>query len=421
MARKGSFDANYLKAPLSLGIDLLIGFIVLAYALLQWHHIYETAVKVPLVQRVVRVKPRLRFPNLLVCPADRGATPSPLRWRGFDCHLAFRTERINCDAQVRLYRGWAPEYFGGTEEKNGGQCLEFDTHSLFVREEWSASWNELTLRAAFDEESLNGPDALREVELGYQIAERRLADNSMDRYYYPLRRVPYFSLESFYDKSIRTFASDDAIGSYRSSGEGAATRMFLREELDQDRRLSGMYWQTYGGSQVRVVNPTVPSQVLNALPTSFNHSGLLAATNVSSKRMRAEHVVHLIISLDDFTEISNEVVSSFIPTIKAAGEVAGVAALLLWIRAARAEAAATLMSRRKPYGMPTRTEEVESVIVNVPAFHEVAGGVTTSPRMSPRGDAGYSRLATDEDDSSRRPFADEEDSSSASDVDVAPL
>merc|ERR1711937_834839 len=86
-------------------------------------------------------------------------------------------------------------------------------------------------------------DVLQEVELGYRAHELEVGEG-MQRYYYPLLRVPAF---------------------YMGPGlpsAGTATRAFLGKEVDRMPDTTGRYWYVYGGMQVPILNASIPPQAL---------------------------------------------------------------------------------------------------------------------------------------------------------------
>jgi hypothetical protein len=177
------------------------------YVGLTMQHFYDTAVLTPQTQRVTRNVKELRLPRLYFCPADRGHMDG-FEWASFECTLSYKDERRSCPGRLQSFQGRTPRSFKGSSgkramgdgpgemgESQGGQCLEFGTHRIGVREEWSAAWNEITLRAAFTPADTTGiSDALWEVELGYLPVEWEMGmkSSTVERYYYPLLRVPFF-------------------------------------------------------------------------------------------------------------------------------------------------------------------------------------------------------------------------------------
>jgi len=279
------------------------------YSVVELQHFYDTAVKVPPTQRVSREVPELRLPTLYFCPADRGRA-SGFQWHSYDCKLSYREEHRSCPARLEAYTGREPEEFRGPPDgegmgkanKNGGQCLEFGTHMIGVREEYSAAWNEVTLRAAFHPPSVEGlEDALQEMELGYLSVEWEVGqqDSTTERYYYPLLRVPFFFLpETGYES-------------------GVATRLFLAKEVDRGLTAAGKYWYTYGAMQIAVVNASMPEQSPPGAPY------------IPPQKLLG--VVHVVITLEDFELYTFQVISGFFPLMATVGQIAGVGALVAFI------------------------------------------------------------------------------------------
>lgn len=281
----------------------------LFYSVVELQHFYDTAVKVPPTQRVAREVSELRLPTLYFCPADRGRAKG-FQWHSFECKLSYREEHRSCPARLQAYRGRTPEEFRGTPggdglakaNAKGGECLEFGTHMIGVREEYSAAWNEVTLRAAFHPPSVEGlENALQEVELGYLPVEWEVGqhDTTTERYYYPLLRVPFFFL------------------SQNGYEPGVATRVFLAKEVDRGLSAAGKYWYTYGAMQIAVVNASTPEQ-------SFAGAPYLPPQKLLG-------VVHIVITLEDFELFTFQVISGFFPLMATLGQIAGVGALVAFI------------------------------------------------------------------------------------------
>lgn len=278
------------------------------YIIIELQHFYDTAIKVPPTQRVTRAASELRLPRLYFCPADRGRSEG-FQWHSFECTLSYQEERRTCPARLQAYRGREPEEFRADPDGDGldrhqkrpGECLEFGTHMIGVREEWSAAWNEVTLRAAFHPPSVAGiGDALQEVELGYLPVEWEIGQrvDTTQRYYYPLLRVPFFFLsQSGYEP-------------------GVATRTFMAKEVDRGLSSAGKYWYTYGAMQLAVVNATTPEQ-------SFPGGPYLPPQGLG--------VVHIVITLEDFEVFDFEVISSFFPLLGTVGQICGVGAMLAFV------------------------------------------------------------------------------------------
>mmetsp|Transcript_26206 Transcript_26206/g.66913 ORF Transcript_26206/g.66913 Transcript_26206/m.66913 type:complete len:377 (+) Transcript_26206:169-1299(+) len=285
---------------------VLGGFIWFLYAFMMLQHFYDTAVRVPRTQRVMVENRELRLPRLYFCPADRGHVTG-FQWHSFECTLSYRDEHRSCPARLQAYNGRTPKAFGrtpdgdGFADQHGGECLEFATHMIGVREEWSAAWNQVTLRAAFSPAPVEGlGDALQEVELGYLPVEWEVGekDETAQRYYYPLLRVPFFFL------------------SQNGYEPGVATRSFLAREVDKGLTAEGKYWYTYGAMQIAVVNASTPDQSL---------------VGTSSMLPQRQGVVHVVLTVDDFEEYDFQELSCFFPLLEALGSIAGVGAVLVLV------------------------------------------------------------------------------------------
>lgn len=270
----------------------------LTYSTLQLRHVYETAVRQPPTQRVVRDATQVRLPRLYFCPADRGRL-SGFHWHSFECRLSYKDEKRTCPVVIERFRGRTPDEFRADMTNEGGECLEFGTHAIGVRAEWTAAWNEITLRAAFSVPTGGPPleNLLREVELGYLLSEWDTGnrDATIDRYYYPLIRVPHFFLQ---------------VGSL---GPGIATRSFLEQEEDRGLSHAAHYWYTYGTVPLAVENATVP-------PETFMEAAPFPTGRVG--------IAHVVLTLEDFEKFEFQVVSCFFPVLNVLGDIAGVAAVL---------------------------------------------------------------------------------------------
>lgn len=280
--------------------------VVALYTTIEFLHSFDALVGPQATQRVVRDMDQVRLPRLYLCPADRSRS-APLRWHSYECGLSYKEESVSCSAWLQQYRGWSPSSFGGHAGGGGGECLEFNTNDTGIRKEWSAAWNEITLRAAFDawsgsSHSVGATDVLREVEIGYLPEEWRSPSGeiSADKgAYYPLLRVPFFLLSPG-----------------GREGAGVATRTFISEELDRGRRYSGKYWYTYGNTQVSVEDPSLPRFAL------YNEGSL---EHTASDPLG---IVHVILTIEDFARFEFEVVSAWYPFLGAAGQIAGAWSLL---------------------------------------------------------------------------------------------
>lgn len=348
--------------------DICFGLGLATFILYTWVQLrvfWETSVKVPRYRRVPRELAEIRLPALYFCPADRGRA-NALRWHSFDCTLSFRSQQRNCSAFVRQYRGEAPDEFRGAPGGRGGECVEFGTHAVDVVREFSASWNEIVLRASFfTETGPTTPDALREVELGYLEEEWRpgMREGTLDRFYYPLLRLPFYNLGK--------------------GGSGAATRTFMAEEMQRDLHGVDRYWYAYGTTQLQVENPSLPSG--GVFPTSALDEEPAAVSTtlphtVSAAWTGTGHVgvAHAVLTLEDFTEFVYDREALIIPFLSVFGEIAGVGSVVAWFLYA-----ATAEGRRK--------REVHT-----------ADDGSEMPQGPPGGSGGgYSYLSTDETSPSR--------------------
>lgn len=277
----------------------------LFYSGLQVSHLYDTAIRVPPTQRVARDIAELRLPRIYFCPADRGRM-NGIRWQAFECKLSYKEEQRTCPGRLLAYYGREPEEFknnvtaDGSPQAPGGVCLEFGTHYVGVREEWSSAWNEVTLRGSFLLPPATADDALQEVELGYAPEEWEIGNRkaTVSKYYYPLLRVPFFFLQSLPGPSPSL---------------GVATRAFLGREVDRGLTTAGKYWFTYGAMRIDVQNATQPMQSFREQPWQ------------PQQRLG---VVHVVLTLEDFEEFDFQVVSCFFPLLATLGQIAGVGALM---------------------------------------------------------------------------------------------
>jgi len=315
------------------GLSLALAFSGwLCYVGLVLEHWYDTSVRVPQTQRIAREVKELRLPRLYFCPADRGRMEG-FQWASYECKLAYKDQHNVCDARIQAFKGRTPEEFRGSVgergksgkreigkgdgeagEEPGGQCLEFSTEFVGVREEWSAAWNQVILRASFHVPSMEGiSDALQEVELGYQPVEwERGSENvGFKKYYYPLLRVPFFF------NSIGSYAQDPAVATPPPT-PGVATRMYIAREIDKGLSMAGKFWYAYGAMQIAVVNSSTPQRSLADAPYGTLNRRL--------------GVVHVVLTLEDFEEFDFKVVSGFFPFLGMLGQIAGMAAFMaLWL------------------------------------------------------------------------------------------
>jgi len=278
-------------------------------------HFYKTALEVPPTQRVVRNVGELRLPRLYFCPADRRRIEH-LKWLAFECILTYRDDRTTCPGRLQSYDGLAPNDFhhadgaGSSEKYSGGKCLEFGTHMIGVRKEWSASWNEISLRASFKIPPTVGvPNVLQEMELGYMPAEwiSGYRKDTTKRWYYPLLRVPTF----FLDQPQRTCV---------------ATRCYIAKEVDKDLAHTGRYWYSYGAIQVAVENATLPKESLSSLATDVTQ---VTSQLQSAEALHRTGIVHVVVSIENFQQYEFQVSSSLYPLLAVLGQIAGLGAVLL--------------------------------------------------------------------------------------------
>eukprot|EP00930_Biecheleria_cincta_P018052 TRINITY_DN14186_c0_g1_i1.p1 TRINITY_DN14186_c0_g1~~TRINITY_DN14186_c0_g1_i1.p1 ORF type:complete len:353 (-),score=53.16 TRINITY_DN14186_c0_g1_i1:136-1194(-) len=227
-------------------------------------------------ERISRDQSVVRLPRLFLCPADR-YRQSSLKWNSFECKLSFKTETGQCRARLQRFGGQEPEEFGKHRGDNmSHECLEFGTHLIGVREEWSAAWNEITLKASFVQNP-SGPmtDIFQEMEIGYMPREWEI---------------------------------------------GLATRVFLAEEIDKGRHSAGDYWYFYGATTVPTENATIPEQ-------GFLHETRGEWVKVPGGR---RGVVHVVVTLDDFEQFEYRLVSPVSSFLLCIGQISGVMALFAW-------------------------------------------------------------------------------------------
>jgi len=278
---------------------------------------YKTALEVPPTQRVVRNVEELRLPRLYFCPADRRRM-GHLKWLAFECVLTYRDDRTTCPGRLQSYEGLAPDDFhrnhpeahgGGSPEKYpGGECLEFGTHMIGVRKEWSASWNEISLRASFSMPPTAGvPNALQEMELGYMPTEWVIGHrkNTMEGWYYPLLRVPMFFLGQAKHTCV-------------------ATRCYISKEVDRGLAHTGRFWYSYGAVQVAVENATLPTE-----PLTRTRETLDVPQVQSAEASHRTGIVHVVVSIEDFQQYEFQVSSSLYPLLAVLGQISGLGAVLL--------------------------------------------------------------------------------------------
>jgi len=313
------------------GLSLALAFSGwLCYVGLVLEHWYDSSVRVPQTQRIAREVKELRLPKLYFCPADRGRMKG-FQWASYETKLAYKDQHTGeVKARLKAFKGRTPEEFRGKlgkrevgegdgedGEEQGGQCLEFDTDNVGVREEWSAAWNNVILRAAFHAPDIEGvSDALQEVELGYMPVEwERGTDARPTGYYYPLLRVPYFF------NNLVSYGQDPAIATPPPT-PGVATRMYVAREIDKGLSMAGKFWYAYGAMQIAVVNSSTP------------HSSIAGAPYGMMNRRLG--IVHVVLTLEDFEEFDFKVVSGFFPFLGMLGQIAGMAAFMaLWLNSKR--------------------------------------------------------------------------------------
>jgi len=243
-----------------------------------------------------------------------------LKWLAFECILTYRDDQTTCPGRLQSYEGLAPDDFhknhpeshgGGSsgtspDKYPGGECLEFGTHMIGVRQEWSASWNEISLRASFEMPPTFGvPNALQEIELGYMPTEWITGhrDKTMERWYYPMLRVPTFFLDQAHSTCV-------------------ATRCYIAKEVDQGLAHTGRFWYTYGAVQVAVENATLPRE-----PIARQTADVPQVPSAAGARRTG--IVHVVVSIEDFQQYEFQVSSSLYPLLAVLGQIAGLGAVLL--------------------------------------------------------------------------------------------
>eukprot|EP00931_Biecheleriopsis_adriatica_P044211 TRINITY_DN25269_c0_g1_i1.p1 TRINITY_DN25269_c0_g1~~TRINITY_DN25269_c0_g1_i1.p1 ORF type:complete len:386 (+),score=59.21 TRINITY_DN25269_c0_g1_i1:93-1250(+) len=283
-------------------------FFMVIYVTMMLVH-FEDALMAPPTERVARDMSVVRLPRIYLCPADRYRQAGVL-WNSYDCKLTFKREVGNCPARLQLFGGEEPQEFRGRPSSGGnktGECLEFGTHDVGVKEEWSAAWNEITLKASFVQRPPRTPgtDVLQEMELGYLPQEWEVGEkpSTIESYYAPLLRVPVYRPASG-----------------RSHTTGVATRVFLAEEQDRGRHEAGDYWYFYGATSLSVENASLPEQ-------SFFHGSQGDWIEVKGGR---RGVVHVVITLDDFVKYEYRLTSIVYTLLSLLGQLAGMAALFGW-------------------------------------------------------------------------------------------
>lgn len=279
-------------------------FVAVVYCTMVLIHFERMMIASP-TERVSRDQAIVRLPRLFLCPADRYRQPS-LKWNSFECQLSFKTETGQCRARLQRFRGKEPEEFRRPRSNMTHECLEFSTHLIGVREEWSAAWNEITLKASFVQ-SPSSPltDVFQEMEIGYMPHEWEVGQNpsAIESYYSPMLRVPLYR------------PAPDS-----SNGPGLATRVFLAEEIDRGKHSAGDYWYFYGATTVPTENATIPEQ-------GFLHETRGEWIKVPGGR---RGVVHVVVTLDDFEQFEYRLVSPLWGFLLCIGQISGVMAMFAW-------------------------------------------------------------------------------------------
>eukprot|EP00435_Cladocopium_sp_Y103_P070313 s574_g35.t1 len=247
---------------------------------------FEDTLMAPPTQRVARDVSVVRLPRLYFCPANR-FKQAHMIWSSYECSLSYKLENDLCNARLQRYGGDEPQVFRHGANWSSA-CLEFGTHRIGVKQEYSAAWNEISLKAAF-----LLPDVFEEVELGYLPREWEVGEApSKEHYYAPLIRVPLFKPNSLSKPS-----------------PGVVTRMYLAEEEDHGRHEAGDYWYA-----------TVPEQsFLSSSPGEW-------AKAPQSRR----GIAHVVITLEDFTKYEYRVQPVIYPLLSLFSQLSGVAALFCW-------------------------------------------------------------------------------------------
>jgi len=184
------------------------------------------------------------------------------------------------------------------------------------------------LRAAFEPAATFGvADALQEVELGYLPVEWELGGRhtTVEKYYYPLLRVPFFY------NSREEYAPQEGVPALPTPG--VATRMFIAREIDRGLAMAGKFWYAYGAMQLAVVNISTPQQSFVGAPYS--------------SLQRRLGIVHIVLTLEDFEEFDFKVISGFFPFLGVLGQIFGTGAFMVLV----------FMSPRRPAGASDDDEE----------------------------------------------------------------
>eukprot|EP00405_Crypthecodinium_cohnii_P016219 CAMPEP_0206455956 /NCGR_PEP_ID=MMETSP0324_2-20121206/22081_1 /ASSEMBLY_ACC=CAM_ASM_000836 /TAXON_ID=2866 /ORGANISM="Crypthecodinium cohnii, Strain Seligo" /LENGTH=433 /DNA_ID=CAMNT_0053926799 /DNA_START=239 /DNA_END=1540 /DNA_ORIENTATION=+ len=282
------------------------------YAVIMFLSFYSSFVYTPQLRRIRHENKELRLPRLYFCPADRNDVTG-FMWHSAECILKFREERQLCGVSSKAYKGREPEDLKGNGNPDdrasqaGGTCLEFNLNVIGVREEMSAAWNEIHLRAAFapPDGFAQGHDDLEEIELGYEPTDVELVAETMSvtEFYAPLIRLPFF-----YTPATRLPNAQGLL----PPAPGVATRAFLRRQLESYNTEIKTHWEAYGMVQIPLKNASVPLQKVSAL--------LAVPPRLA--------VAHIVITVQDFAEFDLEEVSTLLPFLQLVGSIAGVGAAL---------------------------------------------------------------------------------------------
>ncbi|CAL1158270.1 unnamed protein product [Cladocopium goreaui] len=253
---------------------------------------FEDTLLAPPTQRVARDVSVVRLPRLYFCPANR-FKQARMIWSSYECSLSYKLENDQCSARIQHYGGDEPQVFRHGANWSSA-CLEFGTHRIGVKQEHSAAWNEISLKAAFLL-PVHGllEDVFEEVELGYLPREWEVGDapSTIEHYYAPLIRVPLFKPSSLSKPS-----------------PGVVTRMYMAEEEDHGRHEAGDYWYA-----------TVPEQSFLQEPGEW----------VKAPESRRA-IAHVVITLEDFTKYEYRVQPVIYPLLSLFSQLSGVAALFCW-------------------------------------------------------------------------------------------
>mmetsp|Transcript_37562 Transcript_37562/g.70029 ORF Transcript_37562/g.70029 Transcript_37562/m.70029 type:complete len:378 (+) Transcript_37562:73-1206(+) len=286
--------------PLAVSIFILVIYVTVLLVR------FEDMLTAPPTQRVMRDISVVRLPRLFFCPADRYRQAGVI-WNSYECSLSYKMEVGQCGARVQHFGGEEPQDFRHGANWSDS-CLEFATHRIGVKQEWSAAWNEITLKAAFLQPAHLDTqlDVIQEMELGYLPKEWEVGaePSTIEHLYSPLLRVPIYQPAS-----------------YSEPTRGVATRLFLAEVEDHGRHAAGDFWYTYGATTVPVENATVPE-----IDFGFPHEHGEWVKAAGSRR----GVAHIVITLEDFTKYEYRVQPVIYPLLSLFSQVSGVVALFCW-------------------------------------------------------------------------------------------